>query len=78
MSRPCKLQINTTGAWRDLLRFDIDEVDGNEVQHAAQELINAANPKGRTTLRITMADSLQSVIAHWDAEKGWRPYDHRN
>lgn len=73
MSRPCKLQINTSGAWRDLLRFDIDTIDADALQVAAAELVSIADPEGRTTLRITMADSLQSVIVRWDAKKGWQP-----
>lgn len=73
MSRPCKLQINTSGAWRDLLRFDIDTIDADALQVAAAELVSIADPEGRTTLRITIADSLQSVIVRWDAKKGWQP-----
>jgi len=72
MSRPCKLQINTSGAWRDLLKFDIDTVDSDALQDAAADLVRAADPTDRTSLRITMADSLQTTLIRWDAEHGWR------
>lgn len=73
MNRPCKLQINTSGAWRDLLKFDIDTVDSDALQDAAADLVRAADPTDRTSLRITMADSLQTVLLRWDAMRGWRP-----
>lgn len=72
MSRPCKLQINTTGAWRDVLRFDIDAVDAGALQLAASELVGIADPEGKASLRITMADSLQTTLVRWDAKNGWR------
>ena len=71
MSRPCKLQINTKGAWRDALSFDIDQVDAEALQVAAANLLVIADPLGRTTLRIVMADSLQTALLHWTAAKGW-------
>jgi hypothetical protein len=71
MSRPCKLQINSTGAWRDVLRFDIDLIDHEAMQIAAANLVLLADPDSRTTLRIVIADALQTVLVHWDAKKGW-------
>lgn len=73
MSRPCKLQINTSGAWRDLLKFNIDAIDSDALQVAAAELVGIADPEGRTSLRITMADCLQTALVHWDAKRGWCP-----
>lgn len=71
MSRPCKLQINNSGAWRDVLRFDLDAVDAEVLQIKAAELVCIADPTGRTNLRITLADSLQTTLVRWDAGKGW-------
>jgi len=71
MSRPCKLQINTSGAWRDVLRFDLDEVDAEALQVAAANLIIIADPDGRTSLRIATADAFQRALIRWDAAKGW-------
>lgn len=73
MSRPCKLQINTSGAWRDVLRLDLDDVvDHGALQAAAADLVRIADPTGRTSLRITVADSLQTTLVRWDAKNGWR------
>jgi hypothetical protein len=71
MIRPCKLQINVNGAWRDVLRFDLDKSDADTVQTAAANLVLAADPDGRTSLRITMADVHQSTLVRWDRQKGW-------
>lgn len=71
MSRPCKLQINSTGAWRDMLQFDIDQVDAEVVQIKAAELVIVANPESRTTLRIVTCDGMQTALVRWDVKKGW-------
>jgi hypothetical protein len=71
MTRRCKLQINQAGAWRDAIRFDLDEVDVEALQVAAAKLVLIAAPSGRTTLRIATDDGLQNTLIHWDAKKGW-------
>lgn len=71
MSRPCKLQVNAKGAWREVLAFDIDAVDAEALQVAAANLMLIADPAGRKTLRIVMADGLQTALLRWSAEKGW-------
>lgn len=71
MTRPCKLQINSKGAWRDVLRFDIDAVDCVALMDAASNLLTIADPDGRSTLRIATADSFQHALTRWDAKKGW-------
>ncbi len=71
MSRPCKLQINAKGAWREVLAFDIDAVDAEALQVAAANLMLIADPAGRKTLRIVMADGLQTALLRWTAENGW-------
>lgn len=72
MNRPCKLQINSAGAWRDVLRFDLDKVDVEVLQLNAQRLVEVADPEGRTGLRIATADALQHALIRWDAKTGWR------
>lgn len=71
MSSPCKLQINTAGAWRDVRRFDLDAVDAEALQVAAAKLVIIGNPSGRATLRIVTDNGLTDVLVHWDAKKGW-------
>lgn len=72
MTRPCKLQINQRGAWRDVIPFDMDEVDVSTLTVAAARLVSIADPSDRTTLRIvTSACSQPLSLFHWDAKKGW-------
>lgn len=71
MSRPCKLQINQSGAWRDVLRFDIDLVDVEALQFAAANLVLLADPNGNTSLRIATADTFQTALIRWTAKRGW-------
>lgn len=71
MSSPCKLQINSRGAWRDVLGFDSDAMRAEALQVAASNLVMIADHSGRTTLRIVLADGLQTVLQHWTYEKGW-------
>lgn len=56
--RMVKLQINSSGAWRDVLRFDIDEHDVEAIQAAAVNL-------------VVLADALQTALIRWDAKRGW-------
>ncbi len=74
MTRPCKLQINQTGAWRDVVRFDLDGVDEVALTATASHLVQIADPAGRTTLRIVVADVYAAPLLRWDREKGWRPW----
>jgi len=71
MTRPCKLQINSSGAWRDVLRFDIDAVDSVALMDAASNLLVIADPDGKVALRIATADAFQSALVRWEAKKGW-------
>ncbi len=71
MRRLCKLQINQAGSWRDMLRFDLNAVDSEALQIAAVNLMIVGDPNGQAKLRITTDDSLQNVLIHWDAKKGW-------
>lgn len=69
--RVVKLQINLRGAWRDALKFDLNEVDGDDVKAAAAHLVRLADPSGKTMLRIAIADGLQTALMRWDAKNGW-------
>ena len=67
-----RLQINTSGAWKDILRFDIDAVDDQAIQIAAVQLVELAYPRGSASLRIATADAFQTALVRWDAKNGWR------
>ena len=71
--RMVKLQINTSGAWKDIPRFDIDAVDDQAIQIAAVQLVELAYPRGSASLRIATADAFQTALVRWDAKNGWRP-----
>lgn len=71
MSRPCLLQINTAGAWRTALAFDLDLIDAEALQAAATHLMVIADPTGRARMRIATGDGLQNALLRWSADKGW-------
>lgn len=62
-----KLQVNTTGAWRNVL--DFDEVNEYLVTHHAAELFSCC-PGAK--LRV-MGDDASSTapLMTWSAERGW-------
>lgn len=64
--KPCRLQINTAGAWRNVLDFDADK-HGDQVQEHAASLGAIIDAK----LRIITADGLQQVLLYWDSKRGW-------
>lgn len=74
MSCPAKLQINQSGAWRDVLRFDIDQlVDEKQFLAVAAELVEYSGQEATTTMRIVTDEPLPGCIAHWSADGGWKP-----
>jgi hypothetical protein len=78
VKKPCRLELNNSGAWKLLGRFDLaaqDAADG--IMDAAEALARALNDpaSGRralVTLRISTDDALPSVLARWSDEHGWR------
>ena len=76
-AKPVRLEFNNSGAWKVLGRFDAaDDAQPDLVLDAAEDLVralhNSEDPKGCPTLRVTMDDGLQQVLARWDIERGWR------
>ena len=66
-----RLQVNTTGAWRNVIDFPRDDdLACAHVLTAAPLLAAAAGPGA--TLRICSADGLQKVRSYWEAGQGWR------
>lgn len=66
--RPCKLQVNSTGAWRNVLDFDAK--DEAEVLHNAAQLF-AHQPKA--TLRIIIPGDTAPLM-NWSLKDGWRKW----
>lgn len=69
--RPVKLQVNTSGAWKDVLFFDAgnDEKTG-QVLHG----VDILGPVGSSSFRLAMRDAEQTVLMHWSAGKGWEQH----
>jgi hypothetical protein len=63
-----KLQINTAGAWRNVIDFD-----GAVTQNAVEVMRHAPAiaALGKATLRIVSADGLQTALFSWTAKQGW-------
>jgi hypothetical protein len=66
--KPVKLQVNNSGAWKDVVRFDAaDAVVSGEVMDAAATLGRI----GGVSWRVCTADALQLSLMYWSAEHGW-------
>lgn len=75
MSKPCRLEINNSGSWKVLGRFDAaDEYHSDMVMEAAADLIKVLNdgaePRRCASLRISTDDGLGAVLMRWTAERG--------
>jgi hypothetical protein len=72
-ARPVRLQVNTGGAWRNVIDFDAGkEVACGEVMAAADMLARI----GKATCRIVMANSnaprSPTVLMNWTPDRGWQ------
>lgn len=75
MRKPVMLELNNSGAWKTLGRFDA--ADGDQaalVMDHAEELVKTLNnggpAKGCPTLRLRIEGEL-TVLARWELERGW-------
>lgn len=67
-ARPVKLEINNSGAWKTIARFDAgDEAMGDKACTAGQLL----GELSRCTLRIATDEPLPCVLMRWDEKRGW-------
>ena len=72
-SVPVRLQINNSGSWKTIARFDAhDEAAANKAVMAGQLLGELGDLGPRTTLRIATAEDMPCVMAHWDSAQGWQ------
>lgn len=65
-----KLQINTTGAWRNVIDFERDDDIACAAVLTAAPLLAGAAELG-AKLRICSADGLQTAHSRWAAGTGW-------
>lgn len=74
LKRPVRLELNNTGAWKVLGRFDASDDDQSAlVLDAAEDLVktlhNSEDPSGCPTMRVSMDDGF--VLMRWSIERGW-------
>jgi len=77
MAKPVRIELNNSGAWKVLGRFDAADEDQTAlVLDAAEDLIKTLNNGGPAkrcpTLRVSTDDGLGAVLLRWDLEGGWR------
>jgi hypothetical protein len=75
MKKPARLELNNSGSWKVLGRFDAaDDEQTSLVLDAAEDLVrtlhNSEDPKGCPTLRVSI-DSI-TVLLRWELGLGWR------
>lgn len=71
-TKPVTLQVNNSGAWKTVIRFDADkDMECAEVLSAAGTL---GCIDGRCKFRVVMDNGLQAVLMHWSAKDGWTPW----
>jgi hypothetical protein len=69
-ARPVQLQLNNSGAWKTLVRFDAGNEALAEKAYQAGTLLADINPD--LGLRIATAEPLPSVLVRWVAGQGWK------
>jgi hypothetical protein len=77
VNKPVRIELNNSGAWKVLGRFDAaDEEHCSLVLDAAEDLVktlhNSEEARRCPTLRVSMDDGLGAVLLRWDLVGGWR------
>jgi hypothetical protein len=77
IKKPVRLELNNSGAWKVLGRFDAaDDEQTSLVLDAAEDLVktlhNSEDPRRCPTLRVSVDDAQQQVLLRWSLEGGWR------
>jgi hypothetical protein len=75
--KPVRLELNNSGSWKVLGRFDAADDDQTAlVLDAAEDLVktlhNGGQAKHCPTLRVSIDDVLPDVLLRWDIVNGWR------
>lgn len=71
--RPVTLQINNSGAWKTIARFDAGDDEATDKARAAGQLLGelGGDKRGGIALRIATDEGLPQVLVRWDAQRGW-------
>lgn len=72
----CRLELNNSGCWKLIGRFDAADDDQSAlVLDAAEELVktlhNNEDSKRCPTMRVSMDGAINDVLLHWRIERGW-------
>lgn len=74
MSKPVRLEINDSGSWRVIARFDESDAEQfDEILDAAEQLARAliwSDVKPRLALRVSIDATI--VLMRWSLIGGWR------
>lgn len=74
MSKPVRLEINDSGSWRVICRFDAaDDERANAILDAAERLAQAlvwTDLRPKLALRVSI--DATNVLMRWSAREGWR------
>ena len=74
VKKPVRLELNNSGSWKVLGRFDAaDDCTAEIVMNTSEQLIKTLNngePKC-STLRISVDDGMGAVLTRWSLETGW-------
>lgn len=69
MSKPVLLQVNNSGAWKTVAKWDATDDAASTKAHDAVDLLGQINDT--YTWRIATGDGDQLVLKRWDSKKGW-------
>jgi hypothetical protein len=69
-TKPAKLQLNNSGAWKDVVHFDADDTEQTDAVTDAAEALGRV-PGNRLTFRLVKDDGTAEVLMHWTAEHDW-------
>lgn len=73
MKKPCILQINSSGAWRNIVRFDAaEQVAVDAAMEHGSLLVRLTEPQSK--LRVVMDDGFQTPLMLWKLDTGWKEW----
>lgn len=76
--KPCRLEINDSGSWRLVAKFDAEcDESASCVLDAAEQLGRAlsdpeAGRRSQTRLRVTVDSRTGGTLMGWTLDEGWR------
>ena len=70
MARIVNLDVNDSGAWRRVTSFDLDELEGAELENHSDALLRICSVR-RIRARIVPAGETGALM-YWTREDGWR------